>query len=101
MDSSIARRAGYLLSLNLQADPGYTKWRGTLLQELIHPLMAVSKEDHTSGAITEREFQRRLGFCGRKLKEAKLCMWGGFTPIDVYVKKTERKNKAMAERKKS
>ena len=26
-----------------KVDPGYTKWRGTLLQELIHPLMLISK----------------------------------------------------------
>jgi len=26
-----------------RVDPGYTKWKGTLLQELIHPLMLISK----------------------------------------------------------
>jgi hypothetical protein len=26
-----------------KVDPGFTKWRGTLLQELIHPLMLISK----------------------------------------------------------
>ena len=26
-----------------KVDPGYTKWRGTLLQELIHPIMLISK----------------------------------------------------------
>lgn len=69
-----------------RVDPGYTKWRGTLLQEMIHTLMMISKEDHNAGRITEKEFQRRLMFCSRKLKEAKQCLWGGFTPVQQYVR---------------
>ena len=43
-------------------------------QELIHPLMMISKEDHKEGRISEKEFKRRLAFCGKKLREAKLCL---------------------------
>ena len=44
------------------------------IQELIHPLMMISKEDHKEGRISEKEFKRRLAFCGKKLREAKLCL---------------------------
>ena len=33
-------------------DPGYTKWRGSLLQELIQTLMLISKEDHNAERIS-------------------------------------------------
>ncbi len=75
-----------------KVDPGFTKWRGTLLQELIHPLMMISKEDHNAGRIPEREFQRRLAFCSRKLREAKLCLWGGFTSVEQYLKDRNSQN---------
>ena len=81
-----------MLETLTRVDPGYTKWRGTLLQELIHPLMMISKEDHRANFISEREFQRRLDFCSRKLKEAKLCLRGGFTPIEDYIKRKMNNN---------
>ncbi len=89
-----------VLDVLSRVDPGFTKWRGTLLQELIHPLMMVSKEDHAAGRISEREFDRRLSFCSRKLKEARLCLYGGFTSVDEYVSNREdRKKKLLAELK--
>ena len=63
----------------VKIDPGYTKWRGTLLQEMIHTVMMVSKEDHASQRITTREFRKRVSMCARKLEEAKKCLFEGFT----------------------
>ena len=40
------------------------------------------QEDHASGQITPREFQRRLAFCSRKLNEARKCLNDGFSPAD-------------------
>lgn len=73
-----------------RVDPGFTTWRGTLIQEMIHTLMMISKEDHTAARITEKEFHRRLNFCSRKLREAKLCLNGGFTPLEIYLKEQEQ-----------
>ena len=67
-------------------DPGYTKWRGTLLQELIHPLMQITKRDHDLEIISPQEFQRRLHFCTRNLNAAKKCIRGGFTPIEDFIR---------------
>ena len=67
-------------------DPGYTKWRGTLLQELIHPLMQITKRDHDLELINPKEFQRRLNFCTRNLNAAKKCIRGGFTPIEDFIR---------------
>ena len=47
--------------------------------------IASFREDHDSGRLSDREFQRRLAFCSRKLKEAKLCLRGGFTPVEEYI----------------
>ncbi|XP_059082418.1 SET domain-containing protein SmydA-8-like isoform X1 [Tigriopus californicus] len=73
-----------------RVDPGFTTWRGTLLQEMIHTLMVISKEDHNAARISEKEFHRRLNYCSRKLREAKLCLNGGFTPLEVYLKEKEQ-----------
>ena len=67
-------------------DPGYTKWRGTLLQELIHPLMQITKRDHDLELISPLEFRRRLDFCTRNLNTAKKCIRGGFTPIEDFIR---------------
>jgi hypothetical protein len=67
-------------------DPGYTKWRGTLLQELIHPLMQITKRDHDMELISPKEFRRRLEFCTRNLNTAKKCIRGGFTPIEDFIR---------------
>ena len=40
------------------------------------------QEDHASGVINPREFQRRLAFCTRKLNEARRCLNDGFSPLD-------------------
>ena len=68
-----------VLETLVKIDPGYTKWRGTLLQELIHTVMLVSKEDHSKRRITTKEFHKRLSMCAKKLDEAKKCLMGGFT----------------------
>ncbi|XP_040575619.1 SET domain-containing protein SmydA-8 isoform X1 [Lepeophtheirus salmonis] len=65
-----------------RVDPGYTKWRGAILQEMIYPLMMISKEDHEYKRITEREFHKRLNICARKLAEARKCLTGGFTKLN-------------------
>ena len=69
--------------------------------------MMISKEDHKEGRISDKEFKRRLAFCGKKLREAKLCLRhvnffdftlkklqlilkihrGGFTPVEEYIQK--------------
>lgn len=67
-------------------DPGYTKWRGTLLQELIHPLMQITKRDHDLELISPQEFRRRLDFCTRNLNTAKKCIRGGFMPIEDFLR---------------
>ncbi len=54
---------------------------------MIHPLMMISKEDHNSGRISDKEFRRRLALCSKKLKEAKLCLRGGFTPAEDYIRR--------------
>ncbi len=82
-----------------RVDPGYTKWRGTLLQELIHPLMMISKEDHAAGRISRAEFRRRLSFCGQKLTEAKLCLYGGFTGAERYLSTTAEEREERRRRK--
>ena len=68
-----------VLETLVKIDPGFTKWRGTLLQEMIHTVMMVSKEDYASKRITTREFHKRLSMCARKLEEAKKCLLEGFT----------------------
>ncbi len=54
----------HVLDVLGRVDPGFTKWRGTLLQELIHPLMMVSKEDHAAGRITDRRRECYYLQCG-------------------------------------
>lgn len=68
-----------VLETLIKIDPGYTKWRGTLLQEMIHTVMLISKEDYAKKRITTKEFHKRLGMCAKKLEEAKKCLMDGFT----------------------
>lgn len=68
-----------VLETLVKIDPGYTKWRGTLLQEMIHSVMLVSKEDYAKKRITTKEFHKRLGMCAKKLEEAKKCLMDGFS----------------------
>ena len=60
--------------------------------------MMISKEDHNSGRISEKEFQRRLSFCSRKLKEAKLCLWGGFTTVEEYLRQKKQSEELRAKK---
>ena len=55
--------------------------------------MMISKEDHNSGRINQKEFHRRLAFCSKNLREAKLCLRGGFTPLEEYMAEKEREGK--------
>lgn len=80
-----------VLETLVKIDPGFTKWRGTLLQELIHTVMLVSKEDHTKRRITTKEFHKRLGMCAKKLDEAKKCLLGGFTNETHETKKYNKR----------
>lgn len=55
--------------------------------------MMISKEDHNSGRINQKEFHRRLAFCSKNLREAKLCLRGGFTPLEEYMAEKEMEGK--------
>ena len=48
------------------------------------------QEDHASGHITPREFQRRLAFCSRKLNQARMCLNDGFSPADGCPEKSDK-----------
>ena len=80
-----------VLETLVKIDPGYTKWRGTLLQELIHTVMLVSKEDHSKRRITTKEFHKRLSMCAKKLDEAKKCLMGGFTNETHEIRRYRRR----------
>ena len=79
-----------VLETLMKIDPGYTKWRGTLLQEMIHTVMLVSKEDYHKKRITTKEFHKRLGMCAKKLEEAKKCLFEGFTSQTHEMRKYTR-----------
>lgn len=81
-----------VLETLVKIDPGYTKWRGTLLQEMIHSVMLVSKEDYAKKRITIKEFHKRLGMCAKKLEEAKKCLMDGFTSSQQNSNSNHRKN---------
>jgi len=81
---------GTVMETLSKVDPGYTKWRGSLLQELIHPLMLISKEDHNAERITTREFEKRLAFCTRRLETAKKCLRGGFTSVEDFIRQQQQ-----------
>ena len=73
-----------------RVDPGYTKWRGSLLQELIHPLMLISKEDHNAERIPTAVFHKRLAFCTQRLETAKKCLRGGFTSVEDFIRQQQQ-----------
>merc|ERR1719270_1850072 len=77
-------------------DPGYTKWRGSLLQELIQTLMIISKEDHNAERITTEVFQKRLAFCTQRLETAKKCLRGGFTSVEDFIRQQQQLRLAAA-----
>jgi hypothetical protein len=61
-------------------DPGYTKWRGVLIHQLIQPLIAISKDDYKTRIISERQLKRRLHYCMVMMANAKKCLSAGFSP---------------------
>ena len=87
-----------VLETLVKIDPGYTKWRGTLLQEMIHSVMLVSKEDYAKKRITTREFHKRLGMCAKQLEEAKKCLMDGFTSQN-HESRSNRQARKIEERK--
>ena len=62
--------------------------------------MMISKEDHNSGRINQKEFHRRLAFCSKNLREAKLCLRGGFTPLEEYMAEKEKEGGKPSEKDK-
>ena len=66
-----------------------------MLQELIHPLMLVSKADHDKELISPSEFQRRLAFCTRNLNTAKKCLRGGFTSVEDFIRQQKSTKTAI------
>ena len=92
-----------VLETLVKIDPGFTKWRGTLMQEMIHTVMLISKEDYAKKRITTREFHKRLGLCAKMLEEAKKCLMEGFTTSSSqnnssnYSKRRSRLRKILLE----
>lgn len=83
-----------VLETLMKIDPGYTKWRGTLLQEMIHTVMLISKEDHAKKRITTLQFHKRLGMCAKNLEEAKKCLFDGFTSQHHETRKYREQKRA-------
>ena len=57
--------------------------------------MMISKDDMSAGRIGEKEFQRRLAFCSRKLREAKLCLYGGFSTARDFARERREREKRI------
>lgn len=70
----------HVLEILGKVDPGYTKWRGALLHQMIQPLMTISKDDFKSGEITEKQLKRRLQYCMLSIAHANKCLNAGFSP---------------------
>lgn len=62
-----------------QVDPGFTAWRGKILNELSNTLLLVSRADHAAKIITMAQYKRRIFTCMKNVALAKKCLNLGFT----------------------
>ncbi|XP_023334833.1 uncharacterized protein LOC111706243 [Eurytemora carolleeae] len=69
----------HVLNVLSKVDPGFTKWRGNVLQELVSSLMTISKQDLKANIITEEMFKKRLYYGMVSLSQARKCQFAGFS----------------------
>lgn len=97
----------HILSVLGKVDSGFTQWRGTMLSELVSSLLAISKADVKSGALSQGIYKRRLYQCMLNLSTAKKCHYQGFTPMteegrrgrQLEVEKVEKADRRNLEEK--
>lgn len=68
-----------ILSVLGKVDPGFTEWRGKLLNELSNTLLLISKADYTNKIITLPVYKRRIFTCMKNVALAKKCLNLGFS----------------------
>ena len=60
-------------------DPGFTSWRGKLLNELSNTVLLISRTDYAAGAIDLKTFKRRIYNSMKHMASAKKCINSGFS----------------------
>ena len=60
-------------------DPGFTSWRGKLLNELSNTVLLISRSDYSAGAISLQTFKRRIYNSMKHMATAKKCINAGFS----------------------
>ena len=60
-------------------DPGFTSWRGKLLNELSNTVLVISRTDYSAGTINLQTFKRRIYNSMKYMATAKKCINAGFS----------------------
>ena len=60
-------------------DPGFTSWRGKLLNELSNTVLQISRTDYSAGTINLHTFKRRIYNSMKYMATAKKCINAGFS----------------------
>ena len=60
-------------------DPGFTSWRGKLLNELSNTVLLISRTDYSAGNINLHTFKRRIYNSMKYMATAKKCINAGFS----------------------
>ena len=68
-----------ILTVLGKVDPGFTEWRGKLLNELSNTLLLVSKADYNNKIISLPAYKRRIFTCMKNVALAKKCLNLGFS----------------------
>jgi len=89
----------HILSVLGKVDSGFTQWRGTMLSELVSSLLAISKADVKSGALSQGIYKRRLYQCMLNLATAKKCHYQGFTPLTEEGRRGRQLEEEKADRR--
>ena len=55
-------------------DPGYTRWRGMVLQSFVVAWLDLAKEDAEHGRISKTEFKARVASAMKATQEAVTCL---------------------------
>jgi len=69
----------HVLDVLTAVDPGFTKWRGTVLQEMVSSMMITARQDQKAGVISDQAFKRKLYYCMISLSQARKCQMAGFS----------------------
>ena len=62
-----------------RVDPGFTEWRGKLLNELSNTLLLISRSDYAKKLIKLPTYKRRIFLCMKNVALAKKCLNLGFS----------------------